>query len=535
MVRATSSTGCEVMRSSGCMEETGSRFGSKRQRSRRNADMIELDWIHPMWGLGCTLPKSQQEGGFRLAPEAPGSIPMERLSAPERTREELRALMNGDLGTAAGRSDLVRLALRLIVEEALEGEVSDVLGRERYERGEGEKAGYRNGYRTGKVKTAEGAVEYSAPQVRDTPDSGDMRTEKEQRINRPAHWGSARGEGARPGRGARGETAGCSRALKWSISQNCGGASSPRAVLPPTRGRKGRAFSEAKVRAMAKTHRLPRLFRRKGKKEAAPGSPGVARALWLAGVARCRPEWRELAIEAMAAVYRRPFGDRQIDSPTFCHGVAGLLQATLRFANENSAPHVRRCGWRPCRVALVGVRTGQYFGLSQLGAWRNPGRSARASGGLGWGASLSIGGGDQCRADLGSRLLAGLKEGRPRVDTPTEKSRKVSAKGDERGRRLYEPLTGGQIARGLFGGGASGACAPIEGREPKPAASVAGGGSRRDGPRISRQDRRHGPADASRLGPSLQRLGAGRPFRQLDGRSQASPVGRATGSVGAGR
>jgi putative transposase len=56
---------------------------------------------------------------------------MQRLSAPERTREELRALMNGDLGTAAGRGDLVRLALRLIVEEALEGEVSDVLGRER--------------------------------------------------------------------------------------------------------------------------------------------------------------------------------------------------------------------------------------------------------------------------------------------------------------------------------------------------------------------------------------------------------------------
>ncbi len=95
---------------------------------------------------------------------------MERLSAPERTREELRALMNGELGTAAGRSDLVHLALRLIVEEALEGEVADALGRERYERGEGEKAGYRNGYRTGKVKTAEGAVDYSAPQVRETPE-----------------------------------------------------------------------------------------------------------------------------------------------------------------------------------------------------------------------------------------------------------------------------------------------------------------------------------------------------------------------------
>ena len=78
--------------------------------------------------------------------------------------------MNGELGTAAGRSDLVHLALRLIVEEALEGEVADVLGRERYARGDGDKAGYRNGYRTGKVKTAEGAVEYSAPQVRETPE-----------------------------------------------------------------------------------------------------------------------------------------------------------------------------------------------------------------------------------------------------------------------------------------------------------------------------------------------------------------------------
>jgi hypothetical protein len=38
---------------------------------------------------------------------------------------------------AAGRGDLVHLALRLIVGEALEGEVADVLGRERYERGEG--------------------------------------------------------------------------------------------------------------------------------------------------------------------------------------------------------------------------------------------------------------------------------------------------------------------------------------------------------------------------------------------------------------
>lgn len=67
------------------------------------------------------------------------------ISAPERTREELRALMNGDLASPTGRGDLVRLALRLILEEALESEVADALGRERYERVEGETAGYRNG------------------------------------------------------------------------------------------------------------------------------------------------------------------------------------------------------------------------------------------------------------------------------------------------------------------------------------------------------------------------------------------------------
>jgi hypothetical protein len=64
------------------------------------------------------------------------------------------------------------------------------------------------------------------------------------------------------------------------------------------------------------------------------GAPGIARALWLAGVAFRRPAWRDLAVEAMQAVYRRPAVARCIDSPTFCHGVAGLLQITLRFAHD---------------------------------------------------------------------------------------------------------------------------------------------------------------------------------------------------------
>jgi lantibiotic biosynthesis protein len=68
------------------------------------------------------------------------------------------------------------------------------------------------------------------------------------------------------------------------------------------------------------------------------GSPGVARALWLAGEAIDHSGYRELAIKAMEAVYRRPLRERHIDSPTFCHGVAGLLQVTLRFAHDTGLP-----------------------------------------------------------------------------------------------------------------------------------------------------------------------------------------------------
>ena len=93
---------------------------------------------------------------------------MKRVSAPERTRERLRALIDGRLGTAPDRSNLVLLAAQLILEEALEGEVRDGIGRDRYERAGGDASGYRNGYRTGRMKTAEGMVEYAAPQVRET-------------------------------------------------------------------------------------------------------------------------------------------------------------------------------------------------------------------------------------------------------------------------------------------------------------------------------------------------------------------------------
>jgi len=95
----------------------------------------------------------------------------ERVPASMRTRQSLSDLIEGRLSTPDGRAELVKLATRLIVEEALEAESRDALGREYYEHGAEPGQGYRNGVRTGRLKTAEGLIEYAAPQIacRDEP------------------------------------------------------------------------------------------------------------------------------------------------------------------------------------------------------------------------------------------------------------------------------------------------------------------------------------------------------------------------------
>jgi len=86
-----------------------------------------------------------------------------RVPASTTTRKRIEDLISGVEGKSE-RSDLVKLAAQLIIEEALEGEVQEQLGREYYARGEA--VGHRNGYRTGKLDTAEGRIDYAVPQVR---------------------------------------------------------------------------------------------------------------------------------------------------------------------------------------------------------------------------------------------------------------------------------------------------------------------------------------------------------------------------------
>lgn len=92
---------------------------------------------------------------------------MARVPGSEATRKAIKRMFEGEEG-AVDTSAFVRQAVRLMIEEALEAEVSERLGRGYYERSGAEEraGGYRNGVRVGRLKSAEGVIEYSVPQVR---------------------------------------------------------------------------------------------------------------------------------------------------------------------------------------------------------------------------------------------------------------------------------------------------------------------------------------------------------------------------------
>jgi transposase-like protein len=90
---------------------------------------------------------------------------VKRVPPSERTKKKIEEMFADGTTADSPLSELVRLAVQEIVEEALEGVTRDLLGRGYYER-RGDHEGYRNGYRRGRLKTSEGEVRYAVPQVR---------------------------------------------------------------------------------------------------------------------------------------------------------------------------------------------------------------------------------------------------------------------------------------------------------------------------------------------------------------------------------
>ncbi len=91
-----------------------------------------------------------------------------RLSSAERIRAEIDELFASELDLGQVLEEVARLSVRLVVQAALEAEVSEFLGRERYARGDRERAGYRNGHAELTVKTTAGPVVLERPKLRGT-------------------------------------------------------------------------------------------------------------------------------------------------------------------------------------------------------------------------------------------------------------------------------------------------------------------------------------------------------------------------------
>ena len=87
---------------------------------------------------------------------------MASIAPSERLRRELDEVLAGVAGCDDPVEAVARLGARLIMQQALEDEVSEFLGRERYQRAGDGGAVYRNGYEPRTVKTTSGAMSSSA-------------------------------------------------------------------------------------------------------------------------------------------------------------------------------------------------------------------------------------------------------------------------------------------------------------------------------------------------------------------------------------
>jgi putative transposase len=93
-----------------------------------------------------------------------------RVSPVERIRAQIDELFASEQDLGRVLEDVARLSVRLVIQAALEAEVTEFLGRDRYQRGERVRPGSRNGHQPVEVKTTAGPVVLERPKLRGTPE-----------------------------------------------------------------------------------------------------------------------------------------------------------------------------------------------------------------------------------------------------------------------------------------------------------------------------------------------------------------------------
>ena len=94
-----------------------------------------------------------------------------RVSPIERVRAEIDQLFSSDQDLGDILEEVARLGLRLLLQSSLDAEITEFLGRERYQRGMRGREGSRNGYCPVTLKTTAGAVTLERPKLRGTDEA----------------------------------------------------------------------------------------------------------------------------------------------------------------------------------------------------------------------------------------------------------------------------------------------------------------------------------------------------------------------------
>jgi transposase-like protein len=94
-----------------------------------------------------------------------------RGSPTERIRAEIDQLFTTDQDLGQILEEVARLGARLLLQAALEAEVTQFLGRDRYARGERVRPGHRNGHAPATLKTTAGPVTLERPKLRGTDET----------------------------------------------------------------------------------------------------------------------------------------------------------------------------------------------------------------------------------------------------------------------------------------------------------------------------------------------------------------------------
>jgi transposase-like protein len=97
---------------------------------------------------------------------------MKKIPPSERISKEIEDILHNGISEDEDLlSTLVKKSVKKLIQEVIEQEVHDYLGRGYFERNNESKRGYRNGYENKYIRTSEGRLPVEVPQLRDTDET----------------------------------------------------------------------------------------------------------------------------------------------------------------------------------------------------------------------------------------------------------------------------------------------------------------------------------------------------------------------------